>query len=95
MSIMGTPTFAIRWMRLPSTTMSTGPMGGEPVPSMSVAPRMISRSNGPSPSPAGRSGAGWTCASSGPPSKAVRSVAPSAVLARYRNGVFIGGLLKP
>src|SRR5215813_1340380 len=40
-------------------TMSTGPIGGAPAPSIIVAPRMISRSNGPSPSPGLRSGPGW------------------------------------
>ena len=40
-------------IRLPSTTMSTGPIGGAPVPSTSVAPRRISRFHGPSPSARG------------------------------------------
>src|SRR5882672_1295276 len=40
-------------------TMSTGPIGGAPAPSIIVAPRMTSRSNGPSPSPGLRSGPGW------------------------------------
>ena len=51
---------SISAMRLPSMTMSIGPIGGAPVPSMIVAPRMISRLNGPSPSPGVRSGAGVT-----------------------------------
>jgi hypothetical protein len=45
-------------MRPPSTTTSTGPTGGAPVPSIRVTPRITSRSNGPSPSPARRAGAG-------------------------------------
>src|SRR5262245_43093575 len=40
-------------------TMSTGPIGGAPDPSIIVTPRMTSRSNGPSPSPDLRSGPGW------------------------------------
>jgi len=40
---LGKPTLRISRMRLPSMTMSTGPTGGAPVPSTSVAPRMISR----------------------------------------------------
>src|SRR5262249_38612780 len=40
-------------------TMSTGPIGGAPAPSIIVAPRITSRSNGPSPSPGLRSGRGW------------------------------------
>src|SRR6185436_2439278 len=43
-------------MRLPSTMMSTGPIGGAPVPSTSVAPRRISRFQGPSPSARGGAG---------------------------------------
>jgi hypothetical protein len=53
----GNPTLRTSVMRLPSMTTSTGPMGGAPVPSMTVAPRMISRLNGPTPSSARRSGA--------------------------------------
>src|SRR5687767_2313229 len=57
-------------MRLRSTTMSTGPRGGAPVPSITVALRMISRSNGPSPSARGGAGLGsvpasWATASVG------------------------------
>ena len=36
-------------MRPFSTTMSIGPIGGAPVPSMTVAPRNTSRANGPMP----------------------------------------------
>ena len=43
-------------IRLPSITMSTGPRGGPPEPSIIVAPRMTKRSKGPSPS--ARSGPG-------------------------------------
>ena len=55
----GKPTLRIFTMRLFSMTISTGPMGGEPVPSMSVAPRRMSWAKGPSPSTrSGASGAG-------------------------------------
>src|SRR5580693_6158900 len=46
----GWPTLSTRTMRLFSITMSTGPTGGAPVPSIKVAPRRINRPNGPSPS---------------------------------------------
>ena len=36
----GVPALRIAVMRLPSTTMSTGPRGGPPVPSISIAPRI-------------------------------------------------------
>ncbi len=54
-------------IRLPAMTMSTGPRGGAPEPSISIAPRITSRRNGPSPSPGWRSGtrsirAGASCA---------------------------------
>src|SRR5207247_2156656 len=45
-------------MRLFSTTMSTGPRGGPPVPSINVAPRITIVLNGPTPSPGARLGAG-------------------------------------
>jgi hypothetical protein len=48
--VPGAPRLLTFLMRLPSTTMSTGPTGGAPVPSTSVAPRRISRFHGPSPS---------------------------------------------
>lgn len=38
--------------------MSTGPIGGEPVPSIKVAPRSTNVLNGPAPSPGFLSGAG-------------------------------------
>ena len=38
----GVPALRIDWMRLPETTMSTGPTGGAPEPSMRMAPRMTS-----------------------------------------------------
>ena len=50
-------------MRFRSTTMSTGPRGGAPVPSITVALRMISRSKGPSPSARGGAGRGSVPAS--------------------------------
>ena len=53
----GAPTLATSTILLFSITMSTGPAGGPPVPSINVAPLIISRLNGPSPSPALRSGA--------------------------------------
>ena len=53
----GVPALRMRAMRLPSTTMSIGPCGGAPVPSMSMTPRMTSVLNGPSPSPCRRAGA--------------------------------------
>ena len=53
----------IRLMRLPSTTMSPGPWGSAPVPSISVAPRMTSVPNGPAPSSGPRGGAGWSVSS--------------------------------
>src|SRR5262245_12966748 len=59
MATLGKPTLLISLIRLFSTTMSTGPIGGAPAPSIIVAPRMTNRSNGPSPSPGLRSGAGW------------------------------------
>src|SRR5437762_1969701 len=40
--------------------MSTGPRGGPPVPSMSVAPRMAIVLYGPKPSPEARFGAGFS-----------------------------------
>ena len=49
----GWPTLLISTMRFRSTTMSTGPMAGAPVPSIRVAPRRMSRSKGPSPSARG------------------------------------------
>ena len=52
------PTAITEVMRLRSTTMSTGPRGGAPVPSMRVAFRMTSRSKGPSPSARGGAGRG-------------------------------------
>src|SRR5262249_41966790 len=58
MAVLGKPTLLISLIRLFSMTMSTGPIGGAPAPSIIVAPRMTSRSNGPSPSPGLRSGAG-------------------------------------
>ena len=56
MGTPGEPTLRISAMRLFSTTMSTGPRGGAPVPSIMVMPRITMRLNGPSPSPAGRLG---------------------------------------
>src|SRR5215471_7017786 len=56
---LGKPTLLTSLIRLFSMTMSTGPIGGAPAPSIIVAPRMTSRSNGPSPSPGLRSGPGW------------------------------------
>src|ERR1043166_2604989 len=53
----GAPTTRTSRMRFPSMTTSAGPIGGAPVPSMTVTPRRISRGNGPSPSPGRRSGA--------------------------------------
>src|SRR5262245_8922621 len=58
-------------MRFPETTMSTGPRGGPPVPSISMAPRTTIVLKGPAPSPAPRFGAGvsvsrWSgCSASG------------------------------
>ena len=43
-------------IRLPAMTMSTGPRGGAPLPSIIVAPRMTQPAKGPSPSPGWRSG---------------------------------------
>jgi len=39
----------IKVMRLFSITMSVGPIGGAPVPSITVAPRSTSRLKGPTP----------------------------------------------
>jgi len=50
MGTFGNPTLRTSRMRFPSMTMSTGPIGGAPVPSTSVTPRMMSRVHGPSPS---------------------------------------------
>lgn len=49
MARRGAPTPRISTMRSRSITMSTGPQGGAPVPSITVAPRSTRRSNGPSP----------------------------------------------
>src|ERR1700726_3716035 len=49
----GWPTLSTRTMRFFSITMSTGPIAGAPVPSINVAPRRMSRANGPSPSARG------------------------------------------
>ena len=46
----GAPTLAICTIRFPSTTISTGPTGGESVPLIRVTPRMINCDQGPSPS---------------------------------------------
>src|SRR5690606_25667931 len=46
----GAPTPRISVIRFRSMTMSAGPQGGAPVPSMTVTPRTIRRSCGPSPS---------------------------------------------
>ena len=76
----GKPTLAIRAMRFPSMTMSTGPRGGAPVPSMSVAARRMSRWCGPSPSPAVRRVVGSMSCAREPP--AVSASKPSASPAR-------------
>ena len=55
------PAAQMLWMRairLPSTMTSIGPIGGAPVPSITVTLRIASVLNGPSPSPGRRSGAG-------------------------------------
>src|ERR1700726_2944522 len=52
----GWPTLSTRTMRFFSITMSTGPIAGAPVPSISVAPRRMSLANGPSPSARGGAG---------------------------------------
>ena len=57
----GKPTLTTSVMRLFCTTMSIGPRGGAPVPSITVTPRITRRSNGPSPSPAWRVGVGVIC----------------------------------
>ena len=54
------PALRTDWIRLPSMTMSTGPTGGAPVPSMRMAPRRTSVLNGPCPSPVRRPGAGFS-----------------------------------
>ncbi len=48
-SLRGRPTFSMAAIRPSSTTMSTGLIGGAPVPSMMVAPRSTSRRCGPTP----------------------------------------------
>ena len=53
-------------MRLPSTVMLTGPVGGAPVPSISMTPRIVSVLNGPSPCwPRAAAGVSPPCASIG------------------------------
>ncbi|KAG1080331.1 hypothetical protein G6F40_015927 [Rhizopus arrhizus] len=49
MASCGVPTLTSAAMRSFSITMSTGPQGGAPVPSMIFAPRRISLGNGPRP----------------------------------------------
>src|SRR5215210_3415700 len=48
----GLPTGTISAIRSLRMTMSTGPAGGAPVPSITVTPRRIRRGKGPSPSAA-------------------------------------------
>lgn len=52
-AIPGKPTTLTEAMRLFSTTISTGPIGGDRVPSITVTPRMMSCDQGPSPSALG------------------------------------------
>src|SRR5205809_617595 len=49
-AIPGEPTTAICLILFFSTTISTGPIGGAPVPLIKITPRMISCGHGPSPS---------------------------------------------
>src|ERR1700687_2330569 len=77
----GWPTLSTRTMRCFSITMSTGPIAGAPVPSISVAPRRMSRANGPSPSArGGASGIDLSLAEVGGMA-GVSAVAPLVVLA--------------
>ena len=62
METPGEPTIWICLILFLSTTISTGPTGGAPVPSTRMTPRIISWFHGPSPST--RSGAFFTCAKS-------------------------------
>ena len=50
MGTPGAPTFTILAIRLFSTTISTGPIGGAPVLLIKITPRMMSCGHGPSPS---------------------------------------------
>ena len=54
----GVPALRMAAIRLPSTTMSIGPIGGAPVPSIIVTPRMTNFLYGPRPSSDRRFGAG-------------------------------------
>src|SRR5271154_3714999 len=73
MGTFGNPTLTMLAILSFSITMSTGPIAGEPVPSIMVAPRITMRLNGPAPSPGLRFGAG-----SGPPMTALMYSSPGA-----------------
>src|SRR6185436_6936439 len=86
----GLPTATMSAIRFFSMTMSTGPTGGEPVPSIRVTPRRMSRANGPSPSVRGGAlgidgSVGWPASGTAKtPRVNVNQAAANAHARRYR-----------
>jgi hypothetical protein len=90
---LGKPTLVTSVMRFCWTTMSIGPRGGAPVPSITVIPRITRRSNGPSPSPACRFGVGFICWAESE-STAIMQMARAREIERTVRGIIASGKAK-